>query len=85
LLEDRHKDLIQLKKAGDAHKNVIMARYVYEDRIKKNVEAMPKPPATLYIEVGFDKEAPLNPELAQKHYRRFYADELENIKTIFPR
>jgi len=34
-LEDRHNDLIELKKAGDAHKNVILARYVYEDRIKK--------------------------------------------------
>jgi hypothetical protein len=37
------------------------------------------------MEIGFDKEPPENPELAQKHYRRYYADELENIKAIFPK
>lgn len=46
---------------------------------------MPKPAATLYYEVGYDQVIPEKPELCQKHYRRFYTDELENIKEIFPK
>jgi len=69
----------------EAHKNVIYPKYVYEDRIKIQIEALPKPPNTVYLEVGFDKEIPENPELGMKHYRRFYDDELENIPELFPK
>lgn len=69
-----------MKEAGlEAHKNVIYPKYVYEDRIKVQVEAMPKPPNTIYFEVGYDKETPTEPVLGMKHYRRYYDDELENI------
>ncbi len=75
-----------MKEAGaDAHKNVLYPKYVYEDRIKVQVEAMPKPPNTLYFEVGFDKETPEKSGDGMKHYRRYYDDELENIPELFPK
>ena len=78
----------ELKKQGvDVHKNVLFPTYVYDERLKIKVEKLPKPPATLYYEVGYDFEVPdpAKPETANKHYRRFYGDELENIKEIFPK
>ena len=48
-------------------------------------EILPKPPSTLYYEVGFDKAPPEKPEDGNKHYRRYYEDELENVKEIFSR
>lgn len=68
----------------DAHKNIIFPKYQYEDRIKVKVETGPKPPSSLYYEVGFDKDPPENPDQGMKHYRRYYHDELENVKEIFP-
>ena len=60
-------------------------RYEFDNRLKVKREAKPKPPATIYYEVGHDKEAPESEEQVNKHYRRFYTDELENVKEIFPK
>ena len=38
------------------------------------------PPQTLFIGLGYDD----NPEDERRHYRRFYDDELEYVKEIFP-
>lgn len=38
------------------------------------------PPDSLYIGLGYDD----NPEDKRRHYRRYYADELENIKELMP-
>lgn len=36
------------------------------------------------MEIGYNEEIPHeNPKLGAKHYRRYYNDELENIKEIF--
>jgi hypothetical protein len=37
-----------------------------------------KPPESLYIGLGWDENATTK----RKHYRRFYHDELENIKEV---
>lgn len=77
-----------LKKQGiEAHKNVLYPSYVFDDRLKIQIEKLPKPPVSLYYEVGYDFEVPdpTKPETQNKHYRRQYTDELENIKEIFPK
>lgn len=77
-----------LKQSGDdAHKNILYPQYVYDDRLKIKVEKLPKPPSSIFYEVGHDFEVPDpdNPETRNKHYRRFFPDELENNKEIFPK
>jgi hypothetical protein len=39
------------------------------------------PPDTLYIGLGWDE----TPEQGRKHYRKFYPDELENVKDVMPK
>lgn len=56
-----------------------------DERLRVKREAEPKPPATIYKEVGFDQDPPNDPALGNKHYRRFFEDELENVKEIFPK
>lgn len=48
---------------------------------------MPPPPKTLFIPLGYDPEPPIEgkPETNKKHYRRFYDDELEEVKEVFPK
>lgn len=58
---------------------------MFDERIKMMREVLPKPPNTLYYEIGFDKVAPEKKEDGNKHFRRFYDDELENVKDIFPK
>jgi hypothetical protein len=84
--KEREQAMQMMKESGsDGHKNILFPKYVFDERIKMMRESKPKPPSTLYYEIGYDKIAPENPEQGNKHYRRFYDDELENIKEIFPR
>lgn len=51
-----------MKSQGEeAHKNLIMPKYEYDDRIKMKREVN-KPPATLYVELGNNDEPPAEPE-----------------------
>ena len=56
-------------------KNVIMPQYTHDDilDVDKEVE---KPPESAFIGLGWDVDR----ETKRKHYRRFFPDELENIK-----
>lgn len=38
------------------------------------------PPESLFMGLGWDD----TPEAKRKHYRRYYPDELENIKEVMP-
>ena len=49
--------------------------YRYDERLKMKREAE-RPPASVFKEVGHDPV----PEAGIKHYRRYYPDELENVK-----
>jgi hypothetical protein len=60
-------------------------KYEFDDRIKMKREVKPKPPNSIFYELGFDTNPPDNVEEGNKHYRRFYDDELENVDEIFPK
>ena len=66
----------QMKYVG---KNVVYPTYHYDDRLKMHREDIP-PPKTVFMPIGYDP----NHNSKQKHYRRFYEDELENIKEVIP-
>lgn len=81
----RVADKIKMKEDGnEAHKTVILPKYEFDTRLNIQREVQ-KPPATIYMEMGFNSEHPTDPSLEKKHYRRFYDDELENVKEIFPK
>lgn len=70
-----------MKQTGEkAHKNVIMPKYAFDDRLKINREINP-PPASLFIGLGFNQV----PEDKKKHYRRYYPNELEEVKEVIPK
>lgn len=59
----------------DAAKNRINPIYKLEKRLNVQMETNP-PPDSLFMQVGFDTK----PGAGEKHYRRYYADELENVE-----
>jgi hypothetical protein len=70
-----------MKESGvKAHMNTILPKYAMDERLKMQREIDPPPPS-LYIGLGFNKK----PEDAKKHYRRYYPDELENVKDVMPK
>ena len=60
-------------------KNVIYPEYEYNEMLKVELEKQ-GPPAERYMALGYDE----NPGDRKKHYRMFYKDELENVKSIMP-
>ena len=70
---EREKDQEELAKgSAEGFGNVITPKYTYNERLKIEVETAP-PPKTLFIALGHDSKA----GAGEKHYRRFYAQELE--------
>ena len=53
--------------------------YTFDERLKINREVDPPPPS-LFIGLGFNA----TPEDKKRHYRRYYPDELENVKEVMP-
>lgn len=58
-----------------AYGNKVMPLYKYDERLKIDRE-VDFPPSSLFKAIGYDK----NPSDEVKHYRRYYPDELENVK-----
>lgn len=56
-----------------------MAKYKMDERLKVDRE-VDAPPPTLFMPLGWDEFT----GQGRKHYRKFYKDELENDKSIFP-
>ena len=70
-----------MKQSGQkAHKNVILPKYAFDERLKIHREVNP-PPASLFIGLGYNA----NKDENKKHYRRYYPDELENVKEVIPK
>ena len=70
-----------MKKSGEKnHKNVTVPQYAFDERLKIHREIKP-PPASLFISLGFNQNYDDN----KKHYRRYYPDELENVKEVMPK
>ena len=55
-----------------------MPRYKYDERLRVEVE-VDKPPPSLFKAIGYNKK----PTDGVKHYRRYYPDELENVKDKY--
>ena len=68
----------------EASKNIITPKYSFDERLKIKRE-INKPPPTLYMELGHNEDPPENAEDDKKHYRKYFPDELENNKDIFPK
>ena len=60
------------------HLNFMKPKYQWSERLKIEVEVNP-PPKEMFMELGHDSK----PGAGEKHYRRYYRDELENIKDAF--
>ena len=69
-----------LRKGQDVSVTVIRPEYKMDERLKVDREVN-APPSNLYMALGWDEDKYSN----RKHYRKFYDDELENIKEIFER
>lgn len=61
-------------------KNVLYPTYTFDKRLQIHREAAP-PPKEVFLPVGYDPKH----DSKQKHYRRFYPDELENVREVIPR
>jgi hypothetical protein len=57
-----------------------MPKYKTDERLMVDREIDP-PPKALFIELGWDEDM----TTLRKHYRQYYADELENNPEIFPK
>ena len=84
LLKEKKDDMIKMMQDGkDVHSNIIMPVYEKDERLKIYRERN-KPPSSIYYEVGYDGPITTSePKVRNKHYRKFYIDELENNKQIF--
>ena len=60
-------------------KNIVRPEYIFDDRLKIYREDVP-PPKEVFWPIGYDPQHTSK----QKHYRRFFEDELENIPEIMP-
>lgn len=57
-----------------------MPKYTHDDLLDVDRE-IELPPTQMFIGLGWDEDK----ESHRKHYRRFYPDELENVKELLPR
>lgn len=74
----KEKDLEDMKRSGTGtHKNILRPTYV-KDELLNVMREVSKPPDSLYIGLGWDE----TPEDKRRHYRRYYPDELENVKEL---
>lgn len=67
-------------KKGDSvgHLNIVQPKYQWSERLAIEVEVNP-PPKEMFMELGHDR----TPGSGEKHYRRYYTDELEYVKDEF--
>ena len=72
------QDFIAKQKTAGA-RNVFMPTYYHDPKLKVDRESE-GPPESLFTGLGWDPE----PTSKRKHYRRYYPDELENIKEVMP-
>jgi len=76
--DERKREMEEFKASGNkASANTIMP--VYErDTILECDREVNKPPESQYIALGWDEDSTTK----RKHYRRFFPDELENVKEV---
>ena len=74
----RKDDQTSIAGRPGAFGNKVMPIYKYDERLRIDREVDP-PPSSIFKAIGYNK----NPEDSVKHYRRYYPDELENMKDKF--
>lgn len=81
-LEQKEQQIAQEKLNAEggkrAMKVVVTPEYILDPRLNVYVETN-QPPNTLFEPVGWDR---IHNETHEKHYRRFYTQELENVKEV---
>ena len=76
--DERNREMEEFKRSGKGTAaNIIMPQYE-RDTILECDREVHKPPESQYIGLGWDEDATTE----RKHYRRFYPDELENVKEV---
>ena len=70
---------MQRNNANLAFRTIVRAEYELDERLNAFRECN-IPPDSLYIGLGWDE----NPEQSRKHYRKYYPDELENVRDVMP-
>ena len=79
LEEARNKAQEELETRKDGASNKIMPTYKINERLMIDVEDS-MPPKDVFMPVGYNRV----PKDGLKHYRKFYTDELENVKEVMP-
>lgn len=69
-----------INKGDDVAAVIKMPKYETDKRLKVDREVNP-PNESLYIGLGWDEDRTTQ----RRHYRQYYTDELEFVKSIFPR
>ena len=80
----RMEDIKKMKEeCAESYKNILYPKYELDKRLNVKREIEPKPPVTIYKEIGYDQNPPEDVSTGNKHYRKYFEDELENVKEIF--
>ena len=75
-IDERNREMEEFKRMGTATpSNVVMPKYQRDEILDVDKE-YGKPPESAFIGLGWDVDATTK----RKHYRRFFADELEEVK-----
>lgn len=78
--DERNREMEEFRATSggqNAASNIIMPEYE-RDTILECDREIKKPPESHFIGLGWDEDATTK----RKHYRRFYPDELENVKEV---
>lgn len=78
--DERQRELQDFKSSGNSTtSNIVMPKYKFDDHLQVDREDK-NPPESAFIGLGWDEDSTTQ----RKHYRRFFPDELENIKSVLP-
>lgn len=78
-MRKRETQKFMKEKGGSSASNVVWPSYQRDPVLDIDREVNP-PPESMFIGLGWDEDA----STKRRHYRRFYPDELENIKEVLP-
>lgn len=74
--DERKREMEEFKRMGQSTSlNVVMPVYQHDEILDVDREVN-KPPESAFIGLGWDEDA----NTKRRHYRRFFPDELENMK-----
>ena len=78
--DERLRELEDFKRTGlSTNSNIVLPKYYRDETLEVDKEK-DKPPESAFIGLGWDEDRTTE----RRHYRRFFPDELENIKNVLP-